>query len=98
MFTILFDNVFLIVLMFDMILCQDFDFWITDKDTDPDVTIKAIYHETINTDISGDLSIVSTSNTNFDVVHPTVTYEMLNLSNNIDGILHYTIGARSQSK
>lgn len=46
-------------------------------------------------DFNGNLSINAVINTNNEITHQQIEYEQLKLVENVDGILHYSIGARS---
>lgn len=54
--------------------------------------------EAFNVEINGDLSINSTSNTNDEIAHQHINYEQLQLVKSVNGVLHYSIGARISSK
>lgn len=51
--------------------------------------------EDFNTEINGNLSINAVINTNNEITHQQIEYEQFKLVENVDGILHYSIGARS---
>ncbi|XP_055298548.1 uncharacterized protein LOC129566533 [Sitodiplosis mosellana] len=53
--------------------------------------------ESSHQEINGDLSIISTDNTNDVIPHPPVHYEMVQPLRSVNGILHYAIGARRSS-
>lgn len=45
-----------------------------------------------------DLAIVLTSNNGDEIEHQPVEFETLKLIKNVDGLLHYSMGARLRSK
>lgn len=49
-------------------------------------------------EINGDLSIISMHNTNTEIAHLPVEYEQMELEESVDGILHYSLGARVRSE
>lgn len=51
-----------------------------------------------NVEINGNLSIQSAINTDNEIAHQQLEYEPLKLVKNVDGILHYSIGARTSSE
>lgn len=77
---------FLAVCMFGMIKSQNF--YIPTLDD----------MENVNVEINGDLLIDTTSNTDKEIAHQQITYEPLRLIKDVEGILHYSIGARIPSK
>lgn len=54
--------------------------------------------QNFNVEINGDLLIDSTSNTNNEITHKQITLEPLRMTKDVEGILHYSIGARVPSK
>lgn len=54
--------------------------------------------QNFNVDIDGDLLIDSSSNTNNEIAHQQTTLERLTLTKDVEGILHYSVGARTSSK
>lgn len=78
--------IFLAVFMFGM--AQSQNFYIPEFDD----------AENFNVEINGDLLIDSSSNTNNEITHQQVTFERLTLTKDVEGILHYSIGARTSSE
>lgn len=78
--------IFLAVFMVGMIATQEFSIF----------DFELI--ENSNKEINGDLSIISVDNTNKEIPHRPVHYERLEPMKNVDGIVHYAIGARVRSK
>lgn len=55
--------------------------------------------EQFQKEINGDLSIETVSdNTNDEIPHPPVHFEMLEPVKDVKGLIHYSIGARVRSK
>lgn len=49
-------------------------------------------------EINGNLSIATIINTNNEIPHQQINFEPLKLMTDVEGIIHYSIGARSSSK
>lgn len=54
--------------------------------------------EEFNIEIDGDLSFESSINTNNEIMHQQIDYEPLKLVKDVEGIIHYSIGARISSE
>lgn len=49
------------------------------------------------TEINGDLTIVTTRNQDKQIPHKPIHLETLKLHKNVDGVMHYSLGARTSS-
>lgn len=49
-------------------------------------------------EINGDLSIVSMHNTNTEIAHLPIEYVQMEAGKNVEGIIHYNMGARVRSE
>lgn len=54
--------------------------------------------EEFNVEINGNLSIASVINTNKEIPHQQINFEQLNFVTDVEGLIHYSIGARRSSE
>lgn len=54
--------------------------------------------EYFSVEVNGNLSIVSVINTNNEILHQQIDYEPLKLAEDVEGLIHYSIGARTSSE
>lgn len=73
----------LAIFMFGMISSQDFLVPSMDKVED------------FSVEVNGNLTIVSMTNTNNEILHQQIDYEPLKFVEDVEGVIHYSIGART---
>lgn len=78
--------VILATLMVVIISCQDL------------LTPKVDILPEFNAEVNGNLSIDALFYTDKEITHQQNDYEPLKMVKNVDGVLHYSIGARSSSE
>lgn len=54
--------------------------------------------EDFNIEINGNLSIASVINTDNEIPHQEIDFETLRIVTDVEGIMHYSIGARRSSE
>lgn len=54
--------------------------------------------EKFNVEINGNLSIASVINTDNEIPHQQINFEQLNFVTDVEGLIHYSIGARRSSE